>query len=66
MTKEEKTVFKLPNLAEMTDVEAIHWYTSEVVRLSKERKLNSEYGKALLGWKKKMNERLEKSRKEWW
>ncbi|MFC0297144.1 hypothetical protein [Geobacillus jurassicus] len=59
-------MFKLPNLAEMTDVEAIHWYTSEVVRLSKERKLNSEYGKALLGWKKKMNERLEQSRKEWW
>ncbi|AMQ19642.1 hypothetical protein [Geobacillus sp. JS12] len=59
-------MFQLPNLAEMTDVEAIRWYTSEVVRLSKERKLNSEYGKALLEWKKKMNERLEKSRKEWW
>ncbi len=66
MTKGEKTMFQLPNLAEMTDLEAVHWYTSEFLRLSRERKLDSEYGKALLEWKKQMNERLEKSRKEWW
>ncbi len=66
MTKGEKPMFQLPNLAEMTDLEAVHWYTSEFLRLSRERKLDSEYGRALLEWKKQMNERLEKSRKEWW
>lgn len=66
MTKGEKPMFQLPNLAEMTDLEAVHWYTSEFLRLSRERKLDSEYGKALLEWKKQMNERLEQSRKEWW
>jgi hypothetical protein len=66
MKKEEKEIMKLPNLAEMTDVEAIHWYTSEYLRLSREGQLNSEYGKALLEWKKQLNARLEQSRKEWW
>jgi hypothetical protein len=66
MKKEEKETMKLPNLAEMTDVEAIHWYTSEFLRLSREGKLNSEYGKAILEWKKQLNARLEQSRKEWW
>jgi hypothetical protein len=66
MKKEEKEMMKLPNLAEMTDIEAIHWYTSEFLRLSREGKLDSEYGKALLEWKKQMNARLEQSRKEWW
>ncbi|QNU27466.1 hypothetical protein IC803_14490 [Geobacillus sp. 46C-IIa] len=59
-------MFQLPNLAEMTDLEAVRWYTSEFLWLSRERKLDSEYGKALLEWKKQMNERLEQSRKEWW
>lgn len=64
MKKGENEMMKLPNLADMTDVEAIHWYTSEVLRLSREGKLNSEYGRALLDWKKQLNERLEQSRKE--
>jgi hypothetical protein len=66
MKKEEKEIMKLPNLAEMTDIEAIRWYTCEFLRLSREGQLNSEYGKALLEWKKQLNARLEQSRKEWW
>jgi hypothetical protein len=66
MKKGESKMMKLPNLAEMTDIEAIHWYTSEFLRLSCERQLNSEYGKALLEWKKQLNTRLEQSKKEWW
>lgn len=66
MTKGENQMIQLPNLEEMTDVEAIHFYTSEFLRLSREGQLNSEYGKALLEWKKEMNKRLEQSRKEWW
>ena len=59
-------MIQLPDLSKMTDVEAIHFYTSEFLRLSREGQLNSEYGKALLEWKKEMNKRLEQSRKEWW
>jgi hypothetical protein len=66
MKKEEGKMMKLPNLAEMTDTEAIHWYTSEYLQLLREGKLNSEYGKALLEWKKQLNARLKQSRKEWW
>jgi hypothetical protein len=66
MKKEEREMMKLPNLAEMTDIEAVHWYTSEFLRLSREGQLNSEYGKALLEWKKQLNARVEQSRKEWW
>ncbi len=53
MTKGENQMIQLPNLEEMTDVEAIHFYTSEFLRLSREGQLNSEYGKALLEWKRK-------------
>jgi hypothetical protein len=66
MKKRENEMMKLPNLAAMTDIEAIHWYTSEFLRLSREGQLNSEYGKALLEWKKQLNACLEQSRKEWW
>jgi hypothetical protein len=54
----------LPNLDEMTDVEAIRWYTAEVAKLMKNRELKTEYGLALLEWKKQMNKRLEENRKE--
>jgi hypothetical protein len=64
--KKGKNKMRLPNLADMSDVEAIHWYTSEVLRLSREGQLHSEYGKALREWKKQLNVRLEQSRKEWW
>jgi hypothetical protein len=63
--KKGESEMRLPNLADMSDVEAIHWYTSEVLRLSREGQLNSEYGKALREWKKQLNARLEQSRKEW-
>jgi cyclopropane fatty-acyl-phospholipid synthase-like methyltransferase len=66
MKKGENEMMKLPNLAEMTNIQAIHWYTNEFLRLSREGQLNSEYGKALLEWKKQLNARLEQSRKEWW
>jgi hypothetical protein len=63
--KKGENEMRLPDLADMSDIEAIRWYTSEFVRLSREGQLNSEYGKVLLKWKKQLNERLEQSRKEW-
>jgi hypothetical protein len=38
--KKGKNKMRLPNLADMSDVEAIHWYTSEVLRLSREGQLH--------------------------
>jgi len=53
---------KLPNLNEMTDVEAIQWYTTTVNRLMRKGKLR-EYHQDLLEWKHQLNERLEQNRK---
>lgn len=56
---------KFPDLNEMTDVEAIQWYTSTVNRLMRKGKLR-EYHQELLDWKQQLNERLEQNRKSGW
>lgn len=53
---------ELPKLDEMTDGEAVRWYTATIARLSKEKLLDSKYAIALLDWKMKMNKRLKENR----
>jgi hypothetical protein len=65
MKKVEKEKMNLPNLAEMTDIEAIHWYTKTVRELTVAGTLR-EHRDELLAWKKKMNEMLLENRKKGW
>jgi hypothetical protein len=63
--KKGENEMRFPNLAEMTDVEAIHWYTKTVRELTVAGTFR-EHRDELLAWKKKMNERLLDSRKKGW
>jgi hypothetical protein len=65
MKKGENGKLNLPNLAEMTDIEAIQWYTKTVRELTVAGTLR-EHRDELLAWKKKMNERLFENRMKGW
>ncbi|PJY99739.1 hypothetical protein CPT06_12310 [Bacillus vallismortis] len=57
----------LPNIDNMTTVEAIHWYTGEVAKVtSREARINGTYSedylKALNEWKLSLNERCKLER----
>ncbi|WHX79325.1 hypothetical protein QNH32_01345 [Priestia flexa] len=52
----------LPNIEEMSLIEAIHWYTGEVAKAtSREARINGmytqEYKKSLYEWKLRLNQR---------
>lgn len=54
----------LPNIDNMSIVEAIHWYTGEVAKVtSREARINGtyseDYKKALFDWKQRLNRRCE-------
>ena len=53
---------QLPNINEMTTVEAIQWYTKQVVEVTSVKNrvagtYSEEYKQALLQWKKELNRR---------
>jgi hypothetical protein len=52
----------LPDIEEMTIIEAIHWYTGEIVKVnSQEARMNGTYSKEykddLYQWKLRLNQR---------
>lgn len=52
----------LPNIEEMSLIEAIHWYTGEVAKVtSREARMNGiyteEYKDSLYKWKLRLNQR---------
>lgn len=54
---------KLPNIKELTIVEAIHWYTGEVAKLtSRKARINGTYSddyiNALKAWKQRLNAKI--------
>ncbi|WP_338779524.1 hypothetical protein [Metabacillus sp. FJAT-52054] len=58
----------LPALDKMTTLEAIHWYTGEVMKVtSREARINGtypeEYLDSLYKWKMKLNRRCEAERR---
>jgi hypothetical protein len=58
----------LPNIYKMTLIEAIHWYTGEVVKVtSREARINGtysdEYKKSFKEWKQRLNRRCELERR---
>ncbi|EKN67072.1 hypothetical protein BABA_13145 [Neobacillus bataviensis LMG 21833] len=51
---------QLPNIDEMTTIEAISWYTKQVVEITSAKHriagtYSDEYKQALLQWKKELN-----------
>lgn len=60
--------FNLPDIEKMTNVEAIHWYTGQVAKVtSREARINGtyseDYKKALFDWKQRLNKRCELERR---
>jgi hypothetical protein len=55
--------FQLPNIQEMTTVEAIHWYTKQIVEVTNVKHrvagtYSEAYKQALLSWKKELNRKV--------
>ena len=56
----------LPDLDEMTDDEAVSWYTGEVLRITTALGEDPNYLKALNAWKEQLNARLKENRLKGW
>jgi hypothetical protein len=61
-------VLILPDIEEMTVIEAIHWYTGEIIKVTSREarmsgKYSEEYKDSLYEWKLRLNRRCEQERK---
>lgn len=60
--------FHLPNINEMTIIEAINWYTKELTKVFEVKNrvagtYSEEYKEALLCWKQELNRKAREERK---
>lgn len=60
LSKEEH-LENFPKLMKLSDMEALNWYTSEVVKVTKGSNNDQEYLNALAEWKNQMNKRFKKT-----
>jgi Mg2+/Co2+ transporter CorC len=59
---------QLPNIDEMTTIEAIYWYTKQITEVTSvknrvARTYSDEYQQALMQWKKELNRKALTERK---